>query len=510
MRRDPLASGDAFSTRAPDCGTLGDRSVNEEIPGGFSMRGKPRLAALAALCGGLLTLAATPARATPSLLTYNGALTYSSGAPFQGTVVADVALYATPSGGDALLEEAVGPVSVQGGVLSFLIGVSDPAVLATAVSSEPELWLEITLNGAALAPRQQIVSVPYALRAMDSATLGGRGPSAFVELEADGSIDVNGLAVGASPVIDELGQWVGDPTGLVGATGPAGAAGPTGPTGAAGPTGPAGAAGAPGPTGNPGAAGPAGAAGPTGPQGQQGPQGPAFVWVAESLSSTAQFDTSCAYRANFNSAGSTGRTTALQVGADGLYFDVSTAGAHYGFVSSNNRSQWRYSERGNSSNLFGGPFTVFAIEKACPGSSGAPASCQCDGLPAGAVMAFNANACPAGWSPLAAASGRVIVGAGAYSSTYTPPDRPGWSFSDTYTLGETGGFATWRQTVDEMPRHTHPGLIANANPPLFTGVNNGGAVNYTYSQLHESSKAGNDAPHENRQPYLALLYCQKN
>ena len=50
----------------------------------------------------------------------------------------------------------------------------------------------------------------------------------------------NGLTVGSTPVINSIGQWIGDPTGLYGPQGPSGPTGPQGPTGATGPQGPQG------------------------------------------------------------------------------------------------------------------------------------------------------------------------------------------------------------------------------------------------------------------------------
>ena len=89
-------------------------------------------------------------------------------------------------------------------------------------------------------------------------------------------LDVAGdVSVGGNVVIDALGRWQGDTTGLIGPagpTGPAGADGQQGVDGAPGPTGPAGADGKPGEAGADGQAGPAG---PTGPAGPQGPTGPA-------------------------------------------------------------------------------------------------------------------------------------------------------------------------------------------------------------------------------------------
>jgi hypothetical protein len=101
-----------------------------------------------------------------------------------------------------------------------------------------------------------------------------------------GDIHPHSVSIGDQLVINEDGQWVGDPTGLQGPEGPVGPAGEIGPEGpqglqgVAGPAGPVGPAGDPGPAGPqglqgvPGPVGPAGDPGPAGPQGLQGVPGP--------------------------------------------------------------------------------------------------------------------------------------------------------------------------------------------------------------------------------------------
>lgn len=75
-------------------------------------------------------------------------------------------------------------------------------------------------------------------------------------------LDVNGnIAINGTPVIDASGNWVGNPTGLVGPMGPMGLQGTAGPQGSPGFNGLNGTDGAP------------GTQGPPGPQGAQGPQG---------------------------------------------------------------------------------------------------------------------------------------------------------------------------------------------------------------------------------------------
>jgi hypothetical protein len=99
-------------------------------------------------------------------------------------------------------------------------------------------------------------------------------PNGNVGLGTTAPVDkltVNGnVSVGTRRVINQLGQWVGDPTGLVGPPGPQGPQGPVGPVGLQGPPGPAGPQGPQGPQGPPGPSGPAGAPGPQGPAGPPG------------------------------------------------------------------------------------------------------------------------------------------------------------------------------------------------------------------------------------------------
>jgi hypothetical protein len=88
------------------------------------------------------------------------------------------------------------------------------------------------------------------------------------------------VAIAGNVVIDANGNWVGNPTGLVGPTGPTGPTGATGVTGAPGTNGINGTDGATGPTGPTGATGLAGATGATGSTGATGPAGSPSVYDA--------------------------------------------------------------------------------------------------------------------------------------------------------------------------------------------------------------------------------------
>ncbi len=141
-------------------------------------------------------------------------------------------------------------------------------------------------------------------------------------------------------------------------------------------------------------------------------------------------------------------------------------------------------------------------------------------IPSGAVMAFNLAGCPSGWSTYTPAKDRVIVGSGS-----------------SYSRGATGGASTHTLTVAQMPSHTHSVTGTAASAGIHThdfaghpaGTNLGyikwnalsrsavwysGSISssgaHTHSVTGTAAATGGGAPHNNMQPYIALLYCQKN
>ncbi len=192
-----------------------------------------------------------------------------------------------------------------------------PAIFSTAATAGTPLYLGVTVNtDPEIAPRQPLVSVPYA----------------FVADNVLGDISPHSISVGGTTVISATGAWTGPPTGLAGPTGPAGvtgAPGVTGPagTGPTGPTGPSGVGlvGPTGPTGNPGSSlvgptgptGPAGAglAGATGAAGAVGPNGPVGVMAAgETMPSTPLASSSSTYI--MTTTVNTGAATHCEVSVD--------------------------------------------------------------------------------------------------------------------------------------------------------------------------------------------------
>lgn len=126
-----------------------------------------------------------------------------------------------------------------------------------------------------------------------------------------------------------------------------------------------------------------------------------------------------------------------------------------------------------------------------------------DSLPTGAVMAFNLATCPTGWSALTAAVGRSIVGVGTYAAN---ADDDGSNSSINYTLASTGGRVDHALSTAQMPAHTHSiGVGAGSTPNNDTFGTNAATTGSS-----TSGSAGSGSAHENRPPYLALLYCEKD
>ncbi len=220
----------------------------------------------------------------PALLGQQGRLLDADGVPVSGTVHIVFTLWSAATEGSTLWTEPH-DILLDDGYFAVTLGLTngiDPAIFAGSpvylgltVESDPEMT-----------PREEIVSVPYAVMATD----------------VTGDINPTSVTVGGTMVIDADGQWVGDPTGLVGPEGPQGPKGDTGDTGAQGPVGPKGDTGDTGPQGPQGVQGPQGLTGPkgdtgaTGPQGPEGPQGPSGVVSSQTASgftttptSTTQF-----------------------------------------------------------------------------------------------------------------------------------------------------------------------------------------------------------------------------
>ena len=133
----------------------------------------PRISLLLAILFAVVFVVPASA-ATPQKLAQQGRLLGVDGAPLDGTLPMEFALYDAPEGGDPVWSE-IHDVIFDDGYYSVLLGATSP--LDEIVFDGSTLWMELVLDGDILSPRQEVVSVPYAERAataasVETATLG--------------------------------------------------------------------------------------------------------------------------------------------------------------------------------------------------------------------------------------------------------------------------------------------------------------------------------------------------
>jgi hypothetical protein len=176
----------------------------------------------------------------PHLINYQGRLTDSSGKPLEGTHNLTFRIYDAETAGNLLWQETQS-VLIQKGIFSVLLG----GVTNLDLSFDKPYWLEIKVNNEVMSQRQRITSVGYAIRAEKAEEVKGitnffpaSGNVGIGTASPADKLDVAGaIAINSKRIIDSSGNWVGNPTNLVG---PAGPQGPTGPQGIQGPQGPPG------------------------------------------------------------------------------------------------------------------------------------------------------------------------------------------------------------------------------------------------------------------------------
>jgi len=124
----------------------------------------------------------------PPLIQFSNIATDEGGSSLSGEVSITFSLYNGQQGGEALWVETQNNVQLDPtGRYSVQLGITKPAGVPTALFTTGEArWLGVRIGEQAEQPRVLLLSVPYALKAGDAATIGGLPPSAFV-LAASGT-----------------------------------------------------------------------------------------------------------------------------------------------------------------------------------------------------------------------------------------------------------------------------------------------------------------------------------
>ena len=148
----------------------------------------------------------------PPLIPFSSVASDEGGSSLSGTVSVTFSLYAGQRGGAALWTETQNNIPLDAsGHYSVQLGITKPNGMPTTLFTTGEArWLGVRIAEQAEQPRVLLLSVPYALKAGDAATIGGLPPSAFVL-----AAPLSG-ASGAEPV---TGQGVPTLSGAVTGTG---------------------------------------------------------------------------------------------------------------------------------------------------------------------------------------------------------------------------------------------------------------------------------------------------
>jgi len=125
----------------------------------------------------------------PPLVKFSGVLTDVNNKPLTGTVGVTFSLYKDTEGGAALWVETQNVTPDKAGHYTVMLGsASGQGIPAAMFASGEARWLAVQIQGQAEQPRTMLMSVPYALKALDAETIGGMPLSALqLALPAGGS-----------------------------------------------------------------------------------------------------------------------------------------------------------------------------------------------------------------------------------------------------------------------------------------------------------------------------------
>src|SRR5512143_1740910 len=125
------------------------------------------------------TAAAQPA--VPRLIKFNGVLRDLSGKPIAGPVDVTFSLYSDEAGGAALWFETQTVQADDRGNYTVLLGAMTPTGVPLELFTTGEAhWLGVQVSNLPEQARVLLVSVPYAMKAGDAETLGGKPASAYL------------------------------------------------------------------------------------------------------------------------------------------------------------------------------------------------------------------------------------------------------------------------------------------------------------------------------------------
>jgi hypothetical protein len=156
--------------------------------------------------------------AAPVQLSQSGRALDALGRPIEGPASVVVQLYPSLTSTTLLHTSAFSGVPVDDGYYTVVVGSQPGSPLDSAVfSTNPEVWLAVTVAGQAVGPRQRLVAVPVAAFAHEAATVTGGVGSPFFCSSGGGTWCPDGYVCGAGTCSAELGMASANPATSCGA-----------------------------------------------------------------------------------------------------------------------------------------------------------------------------------------------------------------------------------------------------------------------------------------------------
>jgi hypothetical protein len=137
---------------------------------------------------------------------FNGVLMDAADKPLTGPVEVTFSIYKSQTDLEPLWQETQTVEAGAGGQYTALLGaMSEQGLPVELFTSGEARWLGVAAGKLPEQARVLLVSVPYALKAGDAATLGGKPASAFVQAAGPGTSVETGGASGAAVGVEEAG-----------------------------------------------------------------------------------------------------------------------------------------------------------------------------------------------------------------------------------------------------------------------------------------------------------------
>jgi hypothetical protein len=132
--------------------------------------------------------ASTADSVVPAIVKFTGTLNDADGKPLTGIQGVTFLFYKEQTGGAPLWIETQNVQADKSGRYTVMLGAATSNGLPTdAFKGGEARWLGVNPSGQAEQSRVVLVSVPYALKALDAETLGGRPASAFMVAQESGT-----------------------------------------------------------------------------------------------------------------------------------------------------------------------------------------------------------------------------------------------------------------------------------------------------------------------------------